>query len=69
MSTGTVSTRVPEGRPIVRRFVVKRLPLSVYRPWPWIVRDREHPERLGSAPTHAEAIAMIARRLEYEANR
>lgn len=58
----------PEGRPIVRRFVVKRLPLHLTgSAYAWKIRDRSRPSWLGSAPSHEDAIKMIQRILNREA--
>ena len=67
MSPTDAPVRHVEMRPIVRRFVIKRLPPSILSSRPWIIRDRDRPAWLGSARSHAEALGMVSRRLEMEA--
>ena len=55
-----------EGRPIVRRFVVKRLKPPILSDRPWKVRDRSRPAWLGHAATHAEALEIVNRKLAAE---
>lgn len=55
-----------EGRPIVRRFVIRRHAVNVSTGHPWAMRDRSRPAWLGQYPTHAAAIAAIDRRLSEE---
>ena len=55
-----------EGRPIVRRFVIKRLPLSILSRSPWVLRDRQRPHYLGQYARHDLAIAAVDRKLAEE---
>jgi len=55
-----------EGRPIVRRFVIKRLPYSLMPRSPWVLRDRSRPAYLGHFATHALALAAVERKLAEE---
>lgn len=57
---------VSEGRPIVRRFIIKRHPLSLSARSPWVLRDRSRPAYLGHYATHALAIAAVDRKLADE---
>lgn len=56
----------PQGRPIVRRFVIRRHGLAVLSKNPWVLRDRSRPAYLGHFPTHALAIAAVERKLAEE---
>lgn len=66
MSPTDAPRRHTEGRPIVRRFVIKRLPLAILSDRPWKVRDRSRPAYLGGAKTLAEAIEIVDRKLAEE---
>lgn len=55
-----------EGRPIVRRFVIKRHAVATLARNPWVMRDRQRPAFLGQYPTHALAIAAVDRTLSNE---
>lgn len=57
---------VSEGRPIVRRFIIKRHPLSLNTSAPWVLRDRSRPAYLGHYATHALALAAVDRKLAGE---
>ena len=57
---------VSEGRPIVRRFVIKRHPLALATRSPWVLRDRSRPAYLGHFATHALALAAVDRKLAQE---
>lgn len=52
-----------EGRPIVRRFVVKRNALARH---PWTLRDRSRPAYLGHFSTHELAMRAIDNRIRDE---
>lgn len=55
-----------EGCPIVRRFVIKRHPITFSTRSPWVLRDRSRPAYLGHFGTHALAIAAVDRKLADE---
>lgn len=55
-----------EGRPIVRRFVIKRHPLALSTRSPWALRDRSRPAYLGHFGTFALAIAAVDRKVAEE---
>jgi hypothetical protein len=55
-----------EGRPIVRRFVIKRHPIALSTRSPWVMRDRQRPAFLGHYATHALAIAAVDAKLSEE---
>lgn len=55
-----------EGRPIVRRFVIKRHPITFSTRSPWVLRDRSRPAYLGHFGTFALAIAAVDRKLAEE---
>lgn len=55
-----------EGRPIVRRFVIKRHKVTTSTKNPWVLRDRSRPAYLGHFATHALAIAAVDRKLADE---
>lgn len=55
-----------EGRPIVRRFVIRRHAVNVPTGRPWAMRDRSRPSWLGQYPTHADAIRAIDEKLSAE---
>ena len=55
-----------EGRPIARRFVIKRHPLALATRSPWALRDRSRPAYLGHFATHALALAAVDRKLAQE---
>lgn len=55
-----------EGRPIVRRFVIKRHPITFSTRSPWVLRDRSRPAYLGHFGTFALAIAAVDRKLAQE---
>lgn len=57
---------VSEGRPIVRRFVIKRRPITFSARSPWVLRDRSRPAYLGHFATHALALAAVDRKLAVE---
>ena len=66
MSPTDAPRKHTEGRPIVRRFVIKRLPLAIPSTAPWKVRDRSRPAYLGSAETLGDALAIVNRKLAEE---
>lgn len=55
-----------EGRPIVRRFVIKRHKVTTSTKSPWVLRDRSRPAYLGHFATHALALAAVDRKLAEE---
>jgi hypothetical protein len=55
-----------EGYPVVRRFVIRRLPIALTARSPWILRDRSRPAYLGHYATHELALAAVARKLREE---
>ena len=55
-----------EGRPIARRFVIKRHPLALATRSPWVLRDRSRPAYLGHFARHDLAIAAVNRKLANE---
>lgn len=55
-----------EGRPIVRRFVIKRHPITFSTCSPWVLRDRSRPAYLGHFGTHDLALAAVDRKLAQE---
>ena len=55
-----------EGRPIVRRFVIKRHKVTTSTKNPWVLRDRSRPAYLGHFATHALALAAVDRKLAEE---
>ena len=55
-----------EGRPIVRRFVIKRHPITFSTRSPWVLRDRQRPAYLGHFARHDLAIAAVDRKLADE---
>ena len=57
---------VSEGRPIVRRFVIKRHKVTTSTKNPWVLRDRSRPAYLGHYATHALVIAAVDRKLTDE---
>ena len=57
---------VSEGRPIARRFVIKRHPITFSTRSPWVLRDRSRPAYLGHFATHALALAAVERKLADE---
>ena len=57
---------VSEGRPIVRRFIIKRHPLSLNTRAPWVMRDRSRPAYLGHFARHDLAIAAVDAKLSQE---
>lgn len=57
---------VSEGRPIARRFIIKRHPLALATRSPWVLRDRSRPACLGHFATHALALATVDRKLAEE---
>ena len=57
---------VSEGRPIARRFVIKRHPLALATRSPWVLRDRSRPAYLGHFATHVAALAAVDRKLAVE---
>lgn len=56
-----------EGRPIVRRFIIKRHPLSLNTRAPWVMRDRSRPAFLGHYVSFERAIAAVDAKLSQEA--
>ena len=66
MSPTDAPRKHTEGRPIVRRFVIKRQPLAIPSTAPWKVRDRSRPAYLGSAETLGDALAIVNRKLAEE---
>lgn len=66
MSPTDAPKRHTEGRPIVRRFVIKRLPLAILSDRPWKVRDRSRPAYLGHAESLEKAIEIVDRKLADE---
>lgn len=58
--------KLSEGRPIVRRFVIKRHKVTTSTKNPWVLRDRSRPAYLGHLATHALAIAAVDRKLAEE---
>lgn len=57
---------VSEGRPIVRRFIIKRHPITFSTRSPWVLRDRSRPAYLGHFARHDLAIAAVDRKLADE---
>ena len=55
-----------EGRPIARRFIIKRHPLALATRSPWVLRDRSRPAYLGHYARHDLAIAAVDRKLTDE---
>lgn len=55
-----------EGRPIVRRFVIRRHPVAYNYEYSWSMRDRSRPNWLGNYRTLAEAIEAMVTRLRKE---
>lgn len=55
-----------EGRPIARRFVIKRLPYSLMSRSPWVLRDRSRPAYLGHFARFDLALAAVERKLADE---
>lgn len=55
-----------EGRPVARRFIIKRHPLALLTRSPWVLRDRSRPAYLGHFATHALALAAANRKLAEE---
>ncbi len=55
-----------EGRPIVRRFVIKRHKVTTSTKNPWALRDRSRPAYLGHFATRALALAAVDRKLAQE---
>ena len=66
MSPTDAPRKHTEGRPIVRRFVIKRLPLAILSDKPWKVRDRSRPAYMGHAETLGDALAIVNRKLAEE---
>lgn len=54
---------MPEGYPIVRRFVIRRFPLAIPSKSPWIIRDRARPAWLGGFASFDLAIAAAVDRI------
>ena len=50
----------------MRRFVIKRHPVSLNTRLPWVMRDRQRPAFLGHYATHALAIAAVDAKLSSE---
>ena len=57
---------VSEGRPIARRFIIKRHLLALSTRSPWVLRDRSRPAYLGHFATHALALAAVDRKVAQE---
>ena len=57
---------VSEGRPVARRFIIKRHPLALATRSPLVLRDRSRPAYLGHFATHALALAAVDRKLAQE---
>lgn len=57
---------VSEGRPIARRFIIKRHPLALATRSPWVLRDRSRPAYLGHFARWDLAIAAVERKLADE---
>ena len=57
---------VSEGRPIARRFVIKRHAVTTSTKNPWVLRDRSRPAYLGHFARHDLAIAAVERKLAVE---
>ena len=57
---------VSEGRPIARRFIIKRHPLALATRSPWVLRDRSRPAYLGHFARHDLAIAAVNAKLRDE---
>lgn len=55
-----------EGRPIVRRFVIKRHKVTTSTKNPWVLRDRSRPAYLGHFERWELAIAAVERKLADE---
>ena len=55
-----------EGRPIVRRFVIKRHKVTTSTKNPWVLRDRSRPAYLGHFARHDLAIAAVNAKLRDE---
>lgn len=55
-----------EGRPIARRFVIKRHAVTTSTKNPWVLRDRQRPHYLGHYARHDLAIAAVDRKLADE---
>ena len=55
-----------EGRPIVRRFVIKRHKVTTSTKNPWVLRDRSRPAYLGHFARHDLAIAAVNAKLAVE---
>ncbi|KAB5323507.1 hypothetical protein ACFDTO_31225 [Microbacteriaceae bacterium 4G12] len=55
-----------DGRPIARRFIIKRHPLALATRSPWVLRDRSRPAYLGHFATHDLALAAVDRKLAEE---
>lgn len=57
---------VSEGRPVVRRFIIKRHPLPLNTRSPWVLRDRSRPAYLGHFASFELAIAAVDAKLSQE---
>lgn len=55
-----------EGRPIVRRFVIKRHKVTTSTKNPWVLRDRSRPAYLGHFARFDLAVAAANRKLADE---
>lgn len=62
----TVTVTGGEGCPVVRRFVIRRMPLGMNTRSPWILRDRSRPAYLGHFATHNLALLAVERKLREE---
>ena len=58
--------KLQEGRPIVRRFVIKRHKVTTSTKNPWVLRDRSRPAYLGHFARHDLAIAAVDQKLADE---
>ena len=58
--------KLQEGRPIVRRFVIKRHKVTTSTKNPWVLRDRSRPAYLGHFARHDLAVAAVDRKLADE---
>ena len=57
---------VSEGRPIARRFVIKRHKVTTSTKNPWALRDRSRPAYLGHFARFDLALAAVDRKLADE---
>lgn len=55
-----------EGRPIVRRFVIRRHNVATLARNPWVVRDRSRPAFLGQYASFTLAIESVISKLREE---